>query len=186
MSTEQSGTEKARRPFFARAVRTLSPFIIVGWLAVILVTTLAAVGGDWSAAIPALERVGEKNSVSLMPQDAPSAKAMKHMGQKFEESDSDSFAMIVLEGQEPLGPDALDYYTGLISELRNDSKHVEHVQDLWGDRLTASSAQSADGKAAYVQLNLAGNQARRWATSRLPRSVISSRELLRRRVSACT
>lgn len=158
MSTEQSGTEKARRPFFARAVRTLSPFIIVGWLAVILVTTLAAVGGDWSAAIPALERVGEKNSVSLMPQDAPSAKAMKHMGQKFEESDSDSFAMIVLEGQEPLGPDALDYYTGLISELRNDSKHVEHVQDLWGDRLTASSAQSADGKAAYVQLNLAGNQ----------------------------
>jgi RND superfamily putative drug exporter len=32
------------------------------------------------------------------------------------------------------------------------------VQDLWGDRLTAAGAQSADGKAAYVQLNLAGNQ----------------------------
>jgi RND superfamily putative drug exporter len=29
---------------------------------------------------------------------------------------------------------------------------------LWGDRLTASSVQSPDGKAAYVQLNLAGNQ----------------------------
>src|SRR5262249_7894218 len=36
--------------------------------------------------------------------------------------------------------------------------HVEHVQDLWGDRLTAPGAQSADSKAAYVQLNLAGNQ----------------------------
>ena len=34
----------------------------------------------------------------------------------------------------------------------------EHVQDLWGDRLTAAGAQSPDGKAAYVQLNLAGNQ----------------------------
>jgi RND superfamily putative drug exporter len=32
------------------------------------------------------------------------------------------------------------------------------VQDLWGDRLTAAGAQSADGKAAYVQVNLAGNQ----------------------------
>jgi RND superfamily putative drug exporter len=32
------------------------------------------------------------------------------------------------------------------------------VQDLWGDRLTAAGAQSPDGKAVYVQLNLAGNQ----------------------------
>ena len=31
-------------------------------------------------------------------------------------------------------------------------------EDLWGDRLTSSSVQSPDGKAAYVQLNLAGNQ----------------------------
>ncbi len=66
--------------------------------------------------------------------------------------------MIVLEGQQPLGDDAHQYYAGLVRELRDDPKHVEHVQDLWGDRLTASSVQSPDGKAAYVQLNLAGNQ----------------------------
>src|SRR6185312_17537397 len=41
---------------------------------------------------------------------------------------------------------------------RGDSKHVQHVQDTWGDRLTASGAQSPDGKAVYLQLNLAGNQ----------------------------
>ncbi len=93
-----------------------------------------------------------------MPQDAPSVQAMTHMGKVFKESDSDSFAMIVLEGQQPLGDDAHQYYAGLVRELRNDPKHVEHVQDLWGDRLTASSVQSPDGKAAYVQLNLAGNQ----------------------------
>ena len=39
-----------------------------------------------------------------------------------------------------------------------DTKHVEHVQDFWGDPLTAAGSQSKDGKAAYVQLYLAGNQ----------------------------
>ena len=94
----------------------------------------------------------------MSPQDAPSVQAMMRMGKDFKESDSDSFAMIVLEGQQPLGDDAHEYYAGLVRELRDDPKHVEHVQDLWGDRLTAAGAQSPDGKAAYVQLNLAGNQ----------------------------
>ena len=80
------------------------------------------------------------------------------MGKVFKESNSDSFAMLVLEGQQPLGDEAHAYYNRLIRELRADSKHVEHVQDLWSDRLTAAGAQSPDGKAAYVQLNLAGNQ----------------------------
>ena len=93
-----------------------------------------------------------------MPKDAPSVQAMTHMGKVFKESDSDSSAMIVLEGQQPLGDDAHQYYAELVRELRDDPKHVEHVQDLWGDRLTASSVQSPDGKATYVQLNLAGNQ----------------------------
>ena len=31
------------------------------------------------------------------------------------------------------------------------------MQDFWGDPLTAAGAQSADGKAAYVQVFLAGN-----------------------------
>jgi RND superfamily putative drug exporter len=35
---------------------------------------------------------------------------------------------------------------------------VQHIQDFWGDPLTAPGAQSTDGKAVYVQINLAGNQ----------------------------
>ena len=66
--------------------------------------------------------------------------------------------MIVLEGQQPLGDDARSYYADLVRKLRGDPTHVEHVQDLWGDRLTATGAESPDDKAAYVQLNLAGNQ----------------------------
>jgi RND superfamily putative drug exporter len=123
--------------------------IILAWVALTLIVTLA---------VPSLEHVGEEHSVPLSPQDAPSVQAMKRMGKDFKESDSDSFAMIVLEGQQPLGDDAHTYYSELVRELRSDPKHVEHVQDLWGDRLTAAGAQSADGKAAYAQLNLAGNQ----------------------------
>ncbi|MCZ8380115.1 RND family transporter [Mycobacterium sp. CPCC 205372] len=151
-------TRTDRPPFIARTIRRFSPVIIVAWIAVILYTTLASVGWDWRSAIPSLEKVAEENSVSLMPTDAPSAQGMLRMGQAFEESDSDSSAMLVLEGQEPLGEAARQYYAGLIQQLRDDPEHVTHVQDLWGDRLTSSSVQSPDGKATYVQLNLAGNQ----------------------------
>jgi RND superfamily putative drug exporter len=141
--------ERPQFPFLARTVRGFSLLIILGWVALTLVVTLA---------VPSLEQVGEEHSVSLAPQDAPAAQAMKRMGKDFKESDSDSFAMIVLEGQQPLGDDARSYYADLVRKLRGDSKHVEHVQDLWGDRLTAAGVESPDNKAAYVQLNLAGNQ----------------------------
>jgi len=147
-----------RPPFVARTIRRYSPLVIVIWLAVIVFTTFASVGGDWKSVIPALEHVAEKNSVSVMPKDAPAARSMTRMGKAFEESDSDSSAMIVLEGQQPLGEDSRQYYAELVKALDADKTHVQHVQDLWGDRLTSSSVQSADGKATYVQLNLAGNQ----------------------------
>jgi putative drug exporter of the RND superfamily len=142
-------TEHPRPPFIARTIRKFSLLVILAWVALTLIVTLG---------VPSLEEVGQGHSVSTSPADAPSVEAMVRMGKDFKESDSDSFAMIVLEGQQPLGDDAHKFYAQLIRELKNDPKHVEHVQDLWGDRLTAPGAQSADGKAAYVQLNLAGNQ----------------------------
>ncbi len=122
---------------------------MLAWVALTLLVTFA---------VPPLERVGEQHSVPLAPQDAPSVRAMMSMGKAFKESDSDSFAMIVLEGKQSLGDDTRTYYRELVRKLREDPRHVEHVQDLWGDRLTAGGVQSPDGKAVYVQLNLAGNQ----------------------------
>ncbi len=142
-------TERPRLPFTARTIRRIAPFIILAWAALTLVVTFA---------VPSLEQVGREHSVPLSPRDAPSVQAMMRIGKVFKESDSDSFAMVVLESQQPLGDDAHTYYDALVRQLRNDPKHVQHVQDLWGDRLTAAGAQSADGKAVYVQLNLAGNQ----------------------------
>jgi RND superfamily putative drug exporter len=147
-----------RPPFMARTIRRLALPIVLFWLAIIVLTNLASVGWNWASAIPSLEQVGREHSVSVMPADAPSVQALTRMGEVFKESDSDSSAMIVLEGQQPLGEDAHSYYDNLVRELRSDTTHVEHVQDLWGDRFTSSSVQSPDGKAAYVQLNLAGNQ----------------------------
>jgi RND superfamily putative drug exporter len=141
-------TTPLRRPAIARTIRALSPVIILAWLAVTILVTFF---------VPWLETVSRDHSVPMAPQDAPSVIAMQKMGSNFKESDSDSFAMLVMEGQQELGDEAHTYYDGLIRALKSDTKHVQHVQDLWSDRLTASGAQSKDGKAVYIQLNLAGN-----------------------------
>ena len=41
--------------------------------------------------------------------------------------------------------------------LKQDTKHVQYVMDLWGKPITAAGAQSVDGKATYVLLRLAGD-----------------------------
>jgi RND superfamily putative drug exporter len=160
-------TERPQPPFMARTIHRFSLAVILAWVALTLLVTFG---------VPSLERVGQQHSVSMSPADAPSAQAMRRMGKDFKESDSDSFAMVVLEGQQPLGEDARKYYAELVRELRDDPRHVEHVQDLWGDRLTAAGAQSPDGKAAYVQLNLAGNQ----GTTLGDESVAAVRDIVKR------
>jgi putative drug exporter of the RND superfamily len=149
MHTNRTGDERTKRPVVAAMVRKLSVPIILGWLALAVLVTIA---------VPSLEQVTKDRAVSLSAKDASSVKAMTRMGEVFKESDSDSLAMIVLEGERPLGDEAHNYYDDLIRQLRADVTHVQHVRDFWGDPLTAAGAQSADGKAAYVQLNLAGNQ----------------------------
>ena len=140
--------EHSRLPFIARTIHRFSIPIILAWLAI---NILMGIG------VPPLEQVAKEHSLSMSPVDAPSFKAMTRMGTDFKESNSDSVAMIVLESQQPLGEDAHRYYDRLIRQLTDDSKHVQHIQNFWGDPLTAAAAQSADGQAAYVQLSLAGN-----------------------------
>jgi len=130
-------------------IRRYSVLIAFFWLALAVVTNVF---------VPQLETVAESHNVSLSPTDAPSLQAAKQIGKVFYEFDSDSSAMIVLEGDQPLGAAAHHYYDGLIDKLTADAKHVQHVQNFWGDPLTAAGSQSADGKAALVQVYLAGNQ----------------------------
>ncbi|MGB8386615.1 MMPL family transporter, partial [Mycobacterium sp.] len=141
--------QQPSRPFLPHTIRRLSVPILLFWVALAAITNIS---------VPPLEEVGRTHNVALNSPDAPSLQATKRIGQVFHEFDTDSTAMIVLEGDKPLGADAHRFYDTMIRKLEQDRKHVEHVQDFWGDTLTAAGSQSTDGKAAYVQVNLAGNQ----------------------------
>ncbi|MBY0286310.1 MAG: MMPL family transporter [Mycobacteriaceae bacterium] len=147
MTTQQeSRTSLTDR--IAKSIRVLSVPIVLFWL---------VVAGLTNALVPQLEVVGEAHNVAMSSPDSPSQQAFKKIGAVFQEFDSDGAAMVVLEGDEPLGVEAHRYYDTLIDRFEQDRKHVQHVQDFWGDPLTAAGSQSSDGKAAYVQVFLTGN-----------------------------
>ncbi len=134
-----------------RTIRVLALPIILGWIAIMVVLN--------AVVPPQLEEVGKLRSVSMSPDNAPSMIAMKRVGKVFDEFKSNSSAMVVLESDHQLDDAAHKFYDEMIKKLEADTKHVEHIQDFWGgDPLTAAGAQSADGKATYVQVYLAGNQ----------------------------
>ena len=132
----------------ARWVRRLAIPIAIFWLA------LAA---STNALVPPLEEVGRIHNVAANASDAPSLIASKRVGQVFGEYDSDSLVTLVLEGDQPLGDEAHRYGDTLVAAMRADTTHVQHVQYFWGDPLTAAGAQSNDGKAALIQVYLAGD-----------------------------
>ncbi len=147
--SEHGVQDQGHPPRIARNIRRFAVPILLIWVAIAALTNVFA---------PQLEIVGEARSVGLNATDSPSITAMRHIGQVFHEFDSDSAAMIVLEGDQPLGPDAHQFYDEMVKRLGRDTKHVQHIQDFWGDPLTAGGSQSKDGKAALVQVYLAGNQ----------------------------
>jgi len=148
-----SGHKADSRPAFMRFVYRFAWPIIIGWL----LLTVAL-----NVLVPPIESVARHHAVTMSPQDAPAMIAAKRIGATYHESDSDSIAMIVLESDGVragnLGEEAHRYYDGLVAKLAADTRHVQHVQNVWGDPLTAAGVQSRDGKAAYVEINLAGNQ----------------------------
>lgn len=161
-------------PVFARSVHKLAVLVVVAWVGLVVVL---------SVLVPSLDAVAEEHTVSMSPRDAPSMQAMKHIGKVFNEFNSDSAVMIVLEGDKPLGDDAHHFYDQIVRKLEADKKHVQYVQDFWGDPLTAAGAQSSDGKAAYVQAYLAGNQGESLASESVAAAARSWTACLRRRGS---
>jgi RND superfamily putative drug exporter len=141
--------EHTHRPYIPHAIRIFAVPIILVW---VFITVLVNV------VVPRLEVVSEQHSAPMAPVDAPSMQAMMRLGHNFREFNSNSTIMIVLEGQQKLGDAAHRYYNDIIRQLRQDPKHIQHIQDFWSDRLTAAGVQSADAKGAYVMLNIAGNQ----------------------------
>src|ERR1044072_9736449 len=90
-----------------RLLRLFCVPVRLGWLAVTALLNIV---------VPQLEAVGEANSTSLTPDDAPSLQATKLVGELFGEYDSNSSAMIVLESDKPLGAERSEEHT---SELQS-------------------------------------------------------------------
>ncbi|MGO9031393.1 MMPL/RND family transporter [Mycobacterium sp.] len=135
-------------PFLPRMIHRLAVPIVLLWLGLTVFVNVT---------VPQLEVVTKDHAVSQSPKDAPGMIAMKKVGSTFHEFNSDTSAMIVLEGQQKLETAAHQYYGEIVKRLEQDTKHVQHIQDFWNDPLTAAGSQSPDGKAAYVQAYLAGN-----------------------------
>ncbi|WP_064920500.1 RND family transporter [Mycolicibacter sinensis] len=129
-------------------VRLLAIPIIVFWALLAVVT---------NTFVPQVERVAEELAGPMVPTYAPSQAAMLAIGEKFQESDSTSMTMLVLEADHPLGDAEHRYYDALVRTLQADTDHVQYVMDTWGKPITAAGAQSLDGRAAYVLLRLAGD-----------------------------
>ncbi len=142
-------------PFLPRMIHRLALPIVLVWLGIVFVTNTVA---------PQLEVVSKHQAVSQSPTDAPSFQSMMHVGSTFKEFNSDASAMIVLEGNQPLGAEAHRYYDEIVKRVEQDTKHVQHVQDFWSDPLTAAGSQSHDQKAAYVQVYLSGRMGGSLAT----------------------
>ena len=107
--------EHGNRPHIAHWLRWLSVPIILAWLALTVFTNIA---------VPQVEVVGQAQSVPMAANDAPSTIAMNKIGKTFQEFNSNTSVMIVLEGQQPLGDAAHQYYNEIISKLNADKKHV--------------------------------------------------------------
>src|SRR6201981_2913730 len=117
MSTRHSlPSDTEKRAFIARAIRLLSVPIILGWLALTVVVNVVA---------PQLEEVGAEHSVAMTAKDAPSTIAMMRIGKNFQQFDSDTTSMVLLEGQDKLGDEAHRFYDKLIDKLSADKIHLE-------------------------------------------------------------
>lgn len=133
----------------ARIIHKLALPIVLAWIGLVAILIVFA---------PSLDKVGKEHTVSMSPKNAPSMQAMNRVGEVFNEFHTDSVIMLLLEGDQPLADDAHHFYEQLMDRVSADTKHVQYVQDFWGDRLTAAGSQSPDGKAAYAQVYLAGSQ----------------------------
>jgi putative drug exporter of the RND superfamily len=146
--SEHRAEHRVKRPFVPRMVRLFAIPIIAFW-ALLAVST--------NTFMPQVERVAEELAGPVVPHYAPSQRALLAIGAKFQESNSTSLAMVVLEANRPLGDVDHQYYDELMRRLLADTKHVQSAIDLWGKPITAAGAQSLDGKSTYVLLRLAGD-----------------------------
>lgn len=117
-----------------------------------------------NALVPQLEEVINKHAESFLPDNSTSVQTIEKMGQRFGDAGSNNFAYLLLESEQRLDGTAHAFYTSVLSKLNGDHDHVLATMDLWSNPALAPANESADGKAAYVLINLRGNMGTALAT----------------------
>jgi RND superfamily putative drug exporter len=110
-----------------------------------------------NALIPQLEGVIEHHAGSFLPDDSASVQTIEKMGHRFGDAGSNNFGYMLLESEHRLDDKAHAFYASVLSKLNSDHAHVLATMDLWSNPSLAPASESADGKAAYVLINLRGN-----------------------------
>ena len=158
-------TDNDARPKFMRFVRRFAVPIIVAWL----LLTVAV-----NVLVPPIESAAKNHAVTMSPHDAPAMIAAKRVGEKFHESDSDSIAMIVLEGDNKLGEEAHRYYDGLVNRLRATPHTCSMCRTCGEIRLLPVASRAAMAKPLTSKSISPVTRAAPWETSPLKRSGKSS------------
>ncbi|WP_078315690.1 RND family transporter [Mycobacterium sp. D16Q16] len=143
--------ETHKHPAAARWLRVLAVPVVLFWVIAAAAVTIF---------VPSLEETTSANAKAMIPRDAPSSVAAITQGKDFKESDYTSAAVVVLEAQgRQLGEQDRKYYDEMVRRLRDDKEHVQSLMDMWGDPVTRSGQQSADGQVATLTVRPTGDLA---------------------------
>ncbi len=121
--------------------------VIGAWIGVAVVLAMV---------FPQLETVVQRQSVQLLPNDVASFRALDDMATAFDERGAKTSVVVAMEDPAGLTDSARQRYDALVTALRADHAHVLLVQDLLSDPVTKTGAVSADGKAWYLPVGIAG------------------------------
>ncbi|OBH77076.1 hypothetical protein A5681_08535 [Mycobacterium scrofulaceum] len=105
---------------------------------------------------PQLETVVRQQSVQILPPDVASFQALDHMAAAFDERGAKTSIVVAMEDPAGLAPSARQHYDRLVAALRADKSHVLLVQDMLADPSARAQAVSADGKAWFLPVGIAG------------------------------
>lgn len=146
-ATAGSAEYSARLAALARYTVGHKALVIGLWVATAVVLALL---------FPQLETVVRQQSVDLIPRDVASFQTVDRMSAAFGEQGSKTTVFVAMEDPRGLTPSTRERYEAMVARLRADTDHVQLVQDLLADPVTAAQAVSQDGKAWYLPVGVAG------------------------------
>ena len=124
------------------------PRLVIGvWVAMAVALPLA---------MPSLAEMAQRHPLAILPGDAPSRVAAAEMTGAFSESGGENLLLVVLSGDEELGPAAERTYRDLVDALRADTSDVVMLQDFLTTPPLRSALTSKDNRSWVLPVGVAG------------------------------